>query len=356
MYQRPDPTLGEMNLLGTGSEPRPRPGSPPSSPPTLVRRTLARGCRLPVQGSWYSSRVLCEANKVGGDRHFSSVGKAGSKGGARGRRVHSQPHKKPRFMERRQTMIERLFYKLIIDNVAELLPFVYTTTEYDELIEEFMAAVKKFYGEKVLIQNNLLFILECSTLNFGQFEDFTNHNDFDLLENIARAILFSMMIFRANISSLFVNLAFVTRARRLPLLPLCAGSYQQLVITIWAALQLSTTFTSRKGGPAPRCDHSAVVYADRYLLIFGGSSHSIFSLLSITVESGHHRMFWALQYSCTNIGNPIAPVINLVGSFNVEFWGMFASTQSFDDTINNPGPKTTFEVGMLAGDSWKKVF
>ncbi|AQK85202.1 hypothetical protein ZEAMMB73_Zm00001d037922, partial [Zea mays] len=24
-----------MNLLGTGSEPRPRPGSPPSSPPTL---------------------------------------------------------------------------------------------------------------------------------------------------------------------------------------------------------------------------------------------------------------------------------------------------------------------------------
>jgi malate dehydrogenase (oxaloacetate-decarboxylating)(NADP+) len=25
-------------------------------------------------------------------------------------------------------MIERLFYKLIIDNVAELLPFVYTTT------------------------------------------------------------------------------------------------------------------------------------------------------------------------------------------------------------------------------------
>ncbi|AQK85203.1 hypothetical protein ZEAMMB73_Zm00001d037922, partial [Zea mays] len=34
-----------MNLLGTGSEPRPRPGSPPSSPPTLVR-TLARGCWL----------------------------------------------------------------------------------------------------------------------------------------------------------------------------------------------------------------------------------------------------------------------------------------------------------------------
>ena len=34
MYQRPDPTLGEMNLLGTGSEPRPRPRSPPISPST----------------------------------------------------------------------------------------------------------------------------------------------------------------------------------------------------------------------------------------------------------------------------------------------------------------------------------
>jgi malate dehydrogenase (oxaloacetate-decarboxylating)(NADP+) len=29
---------------------------------------------------------------------------------------------------RRRTTIERLFYKLIIDNVAELLHFVYTTT------------------------------------------------------------------------------------------------------------------------------------------------------------------------------------------------------------------------------------
>lgn len=31
---------------------------------------------------------------------------------------------------------------------------------------------------------------------------------------------------------------------------------------------------SEKGGPAPRYDHSAAVYADQYLLIFGGSSHS----------------------------------------------------------------------------------
>ncbi|WVZ73093.1 hypothetical protein U9M48_021441 [Paspalum notatum var. saurae] len=31
---------------------------------------------------------------------------------------------------------------------------------------------------------------------------------------------------------------------------------------------------TEKGGPAPRYDHSAAVYADQYLLIFGGSSHS----------------------------------------------------------------------------------
>ncbi|KAL6902063.1 hypothetical protein ACP4OV_004939 [Aristida adscensionis] len=29
--------------------------------------------------------------------------------------------------------------------------------------------------------------------------------------------------------------------------------------------------------------------------------------------------------------------------------------KSFDDIMKNPGPKTTYEVGMLAGDSWKKV-
>uniref|UniRef100_A0A453Q4P2 Uncharacterized protein n=2 Tax=Aegilops tauschii subsp. strangulata TaxID=200361 RepID=A0A453Q4P2_AEGTS len=31
---------------------------------------------------------------------------------------------------------------------------------------------------------------------------------------------------------------------------------------------------TEKGGPAPRYDHSAAVYAEHYLLIFGGSSHS----------------------------------------------------------------------------------
>nr|AAL75478.2 putative NADP-dependent malic enzyme [Zea mays] len=91
--------------------------------------------------------------------------------------------------KQRRTTDERLFYKLLIDNVVELLPFVYTTTgkvldvlknwphrniqvifvtdserilglgdlgfqEHDELIEEFMAAIKQFYGEKVLIQVN----------------------------------------------------------------------------------------------------------------------------------------------------------------------------------------------------------
>jgi hypothetical protein len=32
----------------------------------------------------------------------------------------------------------------------------------------------------------------------------------------------------------------------------------------------------RQMPPAPRFDHSATVHADRYLLIFGGCSHSIF--------------------------------------------------------------------------------
>ncbi|KAF3549896.1 hypothetical protein DY000_02000480 [Brassica cretica] len=118
---------------------------------------------------------------------------------------------------------ERLFYKLLIDNVEELLPVVYTPTvgeacqkygsifrkpqglyislnekcclpitidvgtnnqkllddefyiglkqrratgqEYADFLHEFMCAVKQNYGEKVLVQ----------------FEDFANHNAFDLL-------------------------------------------------------------------------------------------------------------------------------------------------------------------------------
>jgi hypothetical protein len=41
----------------------------------------------------------------------------------------------------------------------------------------------------LLWQINLLFILECNNLNFGQFEGFTNHNAFDLLEKYSKSHL-----------------------------------------------------------------------------------------------------------------------------------------------------------------------
>ncbi|KAG9147960.1 hypothetical protein Leryth_003546 [Lithospermum erythrorhizon] len=59
-----------------------------------------------------------------------------------------------------------------------------TGKEYAELLDEFMTAVKQNYGEKILIQ----------------FEDFANHNAFDLPRDkiIASSHLVCLMIFRYN--------------------------------------------------------------------------------------------------------------------------------------------------------------
>uniref|UniRef100_A0A0D9UXQ8 Malic enzyme n=1 Tax=Leersia perrieri TaxID=77586 RepID=A0A0D9UXQ8_9ORYZ len=161
-------------------------------------------------------------------------------------RQYSVPLQRYMAMMDLQERNERLFYKLLIDNVEELLPVVYTPTvgeacqkygsifrqpqglyvslrdkgkvldvlrnwperniqclpitidvgtnneqllndefyiglrqrratgkEYHELMEEFMSAVKQIYGEKVLIQ----------------FEDFANHNAFDLLAKYSKSHL-----------------------------------------------------------------------------------------------------------------------------------------------------------------------
>ncbi|RWW19771.1 hypothetical protein GW17_00016164 [Ensete ventricosum] len=60
--------------------------------------------------------------------------------------------------------------------------------EYEDLLHEFMCAVKQQYGEKVLIQvrehlyHNSIFI-------WFQFEDFANHNAFDLLAKYSKTHL-----------------------------------------------------------------------------------------------------------------------------------------------------------------------
>ncbi|RRT50726.1 hypothetical protein B296_00013071 [Ensete ventricosum] len=60
--------------------------------------------------------------------------------------------------------------------------------EYEDLLHEFMCAVKQQYGEKALIQvrehlyHNSIFI-------WFQFEDFANHNAFDLLAKYSKTHL-----------------------------------------------------------------------------------------------------------------------------------------------------------------------
>lgn len=53
----------------------------------------------------------------------------------------------------------------------------------------------------------------------------------------------------------------------------------------------------RQTPPAPRFDHTAAVHADRYLLIFGGCSHSIFFNDLHVLDLQTVSLFW--QYFCT---------------------------------------------------------
>jgi hypothetical protein len=83
-----------------------------------------------------------------------------------------------------------------------------TGKEYDELMEEFMSAVKQIYGEKVLIQVSHRFstvamsdqFTVATKCNCGFFSDSLRTLPIIMLliclQNIARAILFSMMISR----------------------------------------------------------------------------------------------------------------------------------------------------------------
>jgi hypothetical protein len=64
----------------------------------------------------------------------------------------------------------------------------------------------------------------------------------------------------------------------------------------------------RKGGPTARYDHSAAVYADQYLLIFGGSSHStcyndLYLLDLQTVSYKRRASSWILLCKFINVLN-----------------------------------------------------
>ncbi|KAL5229070.1 hypothetical protein ABZP36_017335 [Zizania latifolia] len=129
-----------------------------------------RSARRPV------SAVLTSTRLRSSERPTSQQGAGLLGGGALERDAHSQE-----LQEKKRN--ERIFYKLLIDNVEDLLSMVYTLTclpitfdvgtnnetllndkfyirlkqhratgkEYHELLEEFMTAVKQNYGEKVLI-------------------------------------------------------------------------------------------------------------------------------------------------------------------------------------------------------------
>ncbi|KVI05930.1 hypothetical protein Ccrd_015718, partial [Cynara cardunculus var. scolymus] len=176
-------------------------------------------------------------------------------------RQYDVPLHKYQAMMDLQERNERLFYKLLIDNVEELLPIVYTPTvgeacqkygsifkqpqglfislkdkgrileilknwpekkiqvivvtdgerilglgdlgcqEYAELMNEFMSAVKQNYGEKVLIQ----------------FEDFANHNAFDLLAKYSATHLVFNDDIQGTASVVLAGLISALKLTRAPL-------------------------------------------------------------------------------------------------------------------------------------------
>jgi hypothetical protein len=61
---------------------------------------------------------------------------------------------------------------------------------------------------------------------------------------------------------------------------------------------------SRGTPPSPRSEHAAACFAERYLLIFGGGSHSTcFSDLHL-LDTQTVRIFFALKLLCNPFGSP----------------------------------------------------